>query len=300
MSPGNRWQPAMKDLEVAYFEKWASNLKRDTVLFRLGQADTLRLDTMVFVMRYDSVTGLGNNRKTWWSLIWKSRVTTWNKIKKVWFPYSTSYLDLYASWPYTLTYRWVPEIVLRYQFQLATDSLFTPASLVFNDSTIVDSVIINNLVSTTVYYERARMRYAWGWSIWSPAIRLANITNLRLSMVNGAPSVTQYQFQVAKDSIFSSQNLVVNDSTVTDTFYVLQNLELSTIYYVRVRGKNANGWGGWGSGARFTTSPSAKIVFNDLDFLILEPLGITAALNEANRQVKMRITRHARPIFVYN
>jgi hypothetical protein len=58
---------------------------------------------------------------------------------------------------------------------------------------------------------------------------------------SSAPAVTNYWFELATDSLFTSNYFV--DSTLTDTSIVLNQLTNNTTYWWRVRAKNNVGWG---------------------------------------------------------
>lgn len=59
-----------------------------------------------------------------------------------------------------------------------------------------------------------------------------------------------YHLQIAKKSTFKS---IVVDTTVTDTFYVSDELELNTVYYWHVSAINENGEGDYSDRAAFVT-----------------------------------------------
>ncbi|MGQ9818590.1 MAG: fibronectin type III domain-containing protein [Candidatus Kapaibacteriales bacterium] len=68
------------------------------------------------------------------------------------------------------------------------------------------------------------------------------------------PNVFYYHLQVANDSMFMLQNLVVNDSTVPTNNKYVSGLELGETYYWRVRGYNTGGVGPWSDTWWFTTT----------------------------------------------
>ncbi|TAK65383.1 MAG: T9SS type A sorting domain-containing protein [Bacteroidetes bacterium] len=61
-----------------------------------------------------------------------------------------------------------------------------------------------------------------------------------------------YTLQIATDTLFT--NIVVNDSSITDTSKEIQGLAYSTTYFWRVRGSNAGGAGEFGSRYKFVTN----------------------------------------------
>lgn len=85
----------------------------------------------------------------------------------------------------------------------------------------------------------------------APANGAVNVSlqpTLRWSRATGA---TTYHVQVATDSLFTQ--LVVQDSTLTDTSRTIGPLNRNTLYYWHVRGKNISGPGPYSSTFRFTT-----------------------------------------------
>ena len=65
-----------------------------------------------------------------------------------------------------------------------------------------------------------------------------------------SPEVDNYWIEYSTDATFSPS---VVDSTVTDTSYVVRDLELMSIYYWRVRARNSEGWGSFSTVRNFTT-----------------------------------------------
>jgi Leucine-rich repeat (LRR) protein len=70
---------------------------------------------------------------------------------------------------------------------------------------------------------------------------------------NGAAWATSYALQVSTSSDFSS--LVINQSGITTTSYLVSNLEYGTTYYWRVNASDSNGTSGWSEVCNFTTIP---------------------------------------------
>jgi hypothetical protein len=85
---------------------------------------------------------------------------------------------------------------------------------------------------------------------------IANAVNLPVSQPlvwTRVSSATTYYVQVATDANFTS--IFAQDSTLTDTQYVVSGLSNSTNYYWRVRAKGAEGASLWSGYRRFTTIP---------------------------------------------
>jgi hypothetical protein len=70
-----------------------------------------------------------------------------------------------------------------------------------------------------------------------------------------------YYLQVSTDSLFAT--VVVNDSTIVDTMWVVSGLQPLAAYHWRVKTKNVMGWGAFSPRWKFTTiaaSPAAPVV----------------------------------------
>jgi len=68
---------------------------------------------------------------------------------------------------------------------------------------------------------------------------------------NAIQEILCYQLQVSTSGIFST--FITNDSTLTDTLFSQNGLDLNTTYFWRVRAKNNAGWGTFSSTTSFTT-----------------------------------------------
>ncbi len=77
--------------------------------------------------------------------------------------------------------------------------------------------------------------------------------NAQLTWFASQPLVSRYHLQVATDRRFGT--LLVNDSTLTDTTYMLRNLQAKTTYYWRVRAANTSGWGMFSAAWHFQVQP---------------------------------------------
>ncbi|MDP3829719.1 MAG: T9SS type A sorting domain-containing protein, partial [Ignavibacteriaceae bacterium] len=183
-----------------------------------------------------------------------------------------------------LTFKWKKpleriETILKYQYQLSSDSLF--GSYTVNDTTLTDTIkTVNNLNYLTKYFWRVRAGNETGWGDWSSvwqtttiiekpatpilALPLNNATKL-LNLVtlkwNKTPRAEKYRLEVSEFANFSTHLLI--DSTFTDTVKVLPQLEFTKTYYWRVRASNIGG----------TSEFSAIWNFRTLGLpLVVEPL----------------------------
>lgn len=79
----------------------------------------------------------------------------------------------------------------------------------------------------------------------------ATIADTTVQLVwRSIPPAQRYHLQVAHDSAFIA--LIVNDSTLRDTTYLLRSLQNRQTYYWRVRGRHATlGWGEFSATVRF-------------------------------------------------
>ena len=77
--------------------------------------------------------------------------------------------------------------------------------------------------------------------------------NLNLTW-SAPPYATSYHLQVATDSLFN--NLIVNDSVMSDSLGVLTGLNYSTDYWWHVKAKNPAGSSAFSAAFKFTTIPA--------------------------------------------
>ncbi|MCK6613862.1 MAG: T9SS type A sorting domain-containing protein [Ignavibacteriaceae bacterium] len=149
------------------------------------------------------------------------------------------------------------ETILRYQFQLSADSLFSAYTV--NDTTLTDTTrLVSALVYNTEYFWRVRAGNEAGWGEWSAVRRLRTIiekppvTLLSFPLNNAimqvqpvtvvwqkAPRAERYILEVSQNAGFSS--FVLRDTSLTDTFKVLPQLASPLTYYWRVRSANIGG-----------------------------------------------------------
>jgi hypothetical protein len=173
--------------------------------------------------------------------------------------------------PTTLTAVWNRSAgATNYRLQVATDLSFT--TLVVNDSTLVDtSRVVSGLANGTLHYWRVNARNIGGTSTYSAVRNFTTIVAapaapILVSPPNGATgqstsptlrwnqsqTAAAYRLQVARDSLFIT--LVVNDSTLVDTFRVVTGLLNNTKYFWRVNARNVGGTSTYSLIWDFTTS----------------------------------------------
>jgi len=159
----------------------------------------------------------------------------------------------------------------KYRFQLSTDNAFT--NIIVDDSTLTDTMrVVTNLSPLTDYYWRVKASNSSGTgpysSVWHftthspipipvapllispPNNAVAQCLHI-LFVWNSVEYANTYRFQLSTDSSFT--NIVLNDSTLTDTMKAVTNLNPLTDYYWRVNAKNISGTGPFSSVWHFTT-----------------------------------------------
>ena len=167
---------------------------------------------------------------------------------------------------------WHPSVsAATYRLQVGMDSTFV-TNVVLNDTTITDTTRIDSVLTySTKYYWHVNAKNFLGTgsysSVWifttamaPPAMPILvspsnNVTNQTLSLTlkwNKSITAATYRVQVSMDSTFAT-NIVLDDSTVTDTTRAVAGLYNSVTYYWRVRAQNIGGSIGYTSFWRFTT-----------------------------------------------
>jgi hypothetical protein len=189
-----------------------------------------------------------------------------------------------ANQPVALTLRWnSAPTATSYRVQLATDSAFT--NLVLDDSTLTDTMRAATsltLTNDTRYYWRVRARNAGGSGPYSGVYSFTTIVALPaqvnlISPAHGAtvgadsvlcvwacstPSATNYWFERATDSLFTTNRIM--DSTLTDTSAVTRQMVTNTTYWWRVRAKNAAGWGPFSVARKFLVVITGVVVGTEM------------------------------------
>jgi hypothetical protein len=146
-----------------------------------------------------------------------------------------------------------------YHMQLSKASSFTVVLL--DSGAIHDTLIpLSALANSTLYFWRVAAVNAAGQGAWSRTMQFTTICELPAAVV-AIPAindtllidtalckwntanlyVTKYQFQCYADPILAE--VVISDSTITDTAFIFRDLSNNHTYWWRVRAKNAAGWG---------------------------------------------------------
>ncbi len=172
--------------------------------------------------------------------------------------------------PVTPTLRWrSTSLAAYYDLQIALDTLMT--NMVVSDSGLADSSAVVRIAPSTAYYWRVRGQNIEGtYGSYSvvrkfstgnvapaapiPTYPLSGDTGVsrtpRLRWI-GSPGAQHYRVQVSRDNIFNQ--IVADDSSITDLFYDASLLLANTQYYWRVRARGASGWSSYSLIQNFLT-----------------------------------------------
>jgi hypothetical protein len=175
--------------------------------------------------------------------------------------------------PASLQLRWQSSAnASLYHVQLSADAGFL-GELLVNDSLMVDtSRAVAGLSFDTPYYWRVRATGPGGTGSFGAARSFRTLvatpnSPVLVSPPNGATgqptsgltftwrsvaAVLAYRFQLTTDSTFTG-GFVKNDTSLVDTFRVINGLQTSTRYFWRVSAKNASGWSTPSASRNFTT-----------------------------------------------
>jgi lysophospholipase L1-like esterase len=183
--------------------------------------------------------------------------------------------------PVQLTLKWHLSLTAdSYRVQLATDSNFE-SDIVIDDSLTADSLEIDHSLANGLnYYWRVCAKNNGGTSPWSATwsfTTLISQTPILLSPLNGAVSQSTtltllwhsfdaanfYQIQVSLNPSFT--NLLVDDSTLTDTSRSIESLINTKTYYWRVRAKKSIGVSGYSEVWNFTVLLSGTHIYQVSD-----------------------------------
>jgi hypothetical protein len=173
-----------------------------------------------------------------------------------------------------------------YRLQVALDSLF--AVVVLDDSTITGtSRQVGQLLSITQYFWHVRAKNIGGSGpystrfgfittaappapvLLSPPDSATRVSRTPTMVWSRNASATSYHLQIAADSQFTT--LLVNDSTIIDTFKTVPPLPYGARLLWRVRVRNTSGVSEFSAARRFT--------------MMLEPPGVPALLSPPNNYV---------------
>jgi len=174
--------------------------------------------------------------------------------------------------PTTLTFFWSKahnrESTIIYWFELATDTL---GNTVILDTTLTDtSKTVTALLNDKIYYWRVNAKNEAGWGDFSEWFKFKTIRptpsipilifpqnntsgiNITTTLIWGKVEYAdKYHLQLSNDSSFT--NIIINDSTITDTLRVVDSLQYKRMYFWRVRSINIAGISSYSNFWMFTT-----------------------------------------------
>lgn len=196
------------------------------------------------------------------------------------------------------------DAISNYWFELVKDT--TQVSGIIRDTTLTDTIkTVSNLDYLSNYYWRVKAKNETGWSdftnwnkfttaIEKPSVPiLASPVNNSTGLIipvnlvwNSSVRVENYILQVALDSLFT--NTVKNDTIGLDTTYTLQQINIFTKYYWRVKAKNIGGESDWSQTWDFKTlgSPTTVTLINPQSNSVNQPINIHFVWTKAVDQVK--------------
>ena len=178
-------------------------------------------------------------------------------------------IDNSASVPTSPVLQWSrSSSATSYHVQVALDAGFT--SLVVNDSTVSDTTkALSGLAFQSLHYWRVRAKNSAGasafsatWSFTTNSGALTLVAPADGQLNQAVPALLQwrarggalaYWLQVSTDPLFGSA-LMLNDSTVLDTFRLVNGLEGGLTYYWRVCDRTITGPGLFPPPWSFTTA----------------------------------------------
>jgi hypothetical protein len=272
---------ATYSVQVAADSNFASTIAQDSLI-----ADTTQI-----------IGGLLNNTTYYWRVVSKNAVGTsgWSGRRSFTTFAATLSTPTLASpqngasgvsIPSTLTWSTVTNATT-YEVQISGAQDFS--TVFIDDATLTSgSKSASGLLYSTTYYWRVRAKSLSGTSNWTdpwsfttvvttpatPALVSPsdNAGNQPLSLTlawNKTTGAATYNVQVAVDTGFIG--IVSSDTGFADTLKSVSGLLNGTIYYWKVRGKNASGYGSWSVYRTFTTvvaPPASPVLSSPADSAI--------------------------------
>ncbi len=182
-----------------------------------------------------------------------------------------AYGDTIETDSVTLVWNTSQPEVDQYEVQV---SLLDDFSITVLDTMVTDTTyLVTGLEDGQTYFWRVRAHNVSGWGDFSdtglfvveiplplPAVveleapedgAVVAADSVQLIWRASQPEILHYLVEVSTDSDFAT--LLVADSTITDTTFMLTGLLDSTTYYWRVKAHNATGWGEYSETWKFTT-----------------------------------------------
>jgi hypothetical protein len=266
--------------------KWRTNSNTNFYHVQLATDQnftSLIINDSTLTDTFKTTISLTNCQKYYWHVQAKNAVglslysTTWNfKIKPATplQPVLVNPVDNATGVSLTPTLSWTAGDICSYSYrlQVAKDSFFT--TVVWNEYLALTSRQLTTLEEETDYYWRVKSINPTDSSQFTAYRKFKTLVNPPIapqlsSPGNGAsdidtsvtvrwritPHTDFYHLQLAMDPTFTS--LIIDDSTLTDTFKIATPLTNCRKYYWHVRGKNVSGTGIFSSTWNFQIKPIA-------------------------------------------
>jgi photosystem II stability/assembly factor-like uncharacterized protein len=266
--------------------------------------DSLFNNIVVIIPQIASVSkilsNLENNTRYFWRVQaanddWKSSYSEVRSfttiIEKPNVPTSVFPLNNSENQPINLAIKWNKSLRGEYYyFQLSKDPYFV--NLVYNDSTLTDTVKTVNLANSTKYFWRVRAKNIGGSSYWSNTLSFTTIVAIpdipklaspKDNAINVPSDLTlrwnkssrteKYILQLSPDSTFT--DLALTDSSVTDTLRKVSPLIYDMRYYWRVKARNFGGESEWSETCTFKTiisAPNYPYLYQPVNNTINQPI----------------------------
>ncbi len=182
--------------------------------------------------------------------------------------------------PLNIKLKWYsPDLSLRFQVQISSKKDFS--ALVFNETTLGDTIIYAALPSSnTTFYWRVKWIFGDGaeseWSeVWSFTTMLAKprldspgdkVTGVNLNPTltwNSVPGGVYYHLQLARDAEFTQK--VFEDSLLLVIAKPLKSLSALTEFFWRVRSRMSSGASEWSDTWSFKTGEAATGVDEEIE-----------------------------------
>ena len=184
-----------------------------------------------------------------------------------------------------------------YHVQVATDQNFLTGILV-DDAAVTDTTRqVSGLSNGIQYYWHVLASNGGGSSAYSPTWNFATglpapalVSPLDNGVVGGTSAVlqwmhvsgaTSYHAQLSTDPGFAS-NIIVDDSTITDTARSVNGLQTGNHYYWRVSSISGSVKSAYSSSRSFVTALAAPQVLLPADNATMQPLVMTFVWNKAS------------------
>jgi len=174
----------------------------------------------------------------------------------------------------TVQLSWRPNSVdCAYEVKISPDSLFSSDNTRTFTEVSDTCLTVSELTGMETYYWQVKAANAGGWSDYSEYFSFStsfpetpnlvspahNSTEMPHSLTlvwNKSPHAAEYRLQVAKNSSYLANYMVLDTCALTDTTFYLPDLSASKYHYWRVKATNDYGTTVWSDSYRFKTAAS--------------------------------------------